>query len=86
MPGGGESARRVRALGTTGLRGRLESGPGRDLAFISWRPDCLEDPAPGVPLDVQFRLRRGRDGAPEAEIVAARPLLAFEASSAAVPA
>jgi single-stranded-DNA-specific exonuclease len=75
-----------RALGTTGLRGRLESGPGRDLACISWRPDCLEDPAPGVPLDVQFRLRRGRDGAPEAEIVAARPLRAFEASSAAVPA
>ncbi|MDQ2978499.1 MAG: DHH family phosphoesterase, partial [Acidobacteriota bacterium] len=75
-----------RALGTSGVRGRLESGPGRDLACISWRPDCLEAPAPGVPLDVQFRLRRGRDGAPEAEIVAARPARAFEASPAAVPA
>jgi single-stranded-DNA-specific exonuclease len=75
-----------RALGTSGLRGRLENGPGRDLACISWRPECLESTAPGVSLDVQFRLRRGRDGAPEAEIVAARSLRAFEASPAAVPA
>lgn len=62
-----------RLLGEVGLRGRLRDGGGF-LECICWERGSIEALwRDGAPLDIQFRLRRGLDGAPEGEIVAARP-------------
>lgn len=62
-----------RALGSSGARGRLRRDPPlSDLDCISWRPGCVAGAARDESLDAQFRIRRARDGKPEAEIVATR--------------
>lgn len=67
------AAAAFRPLGQTGVRGRVRrSGGGADLDCLSWSPGCLSGAGRGDEFESHFRLRRGRAGAPEAEIVAAR--------------
>jgi single-stranded-DNA-specific exonuclease len=65
-------AGQLSALSASGVRGRLRRA-GADLPFVCWRREILEPIAHGEPFEIQYRLRRNRSGAPEAEIVAARP-------------
>ncbi len=68
-----QTASAFRPLGQTGVRGRLRrAAGGPDLECLSWDPGCLAATSKGDELEAHFRLRRGRDGSPEAEIVAAR--------------
>ncbi len=75
--------RDVRALGERGVAGRLSRG-GPPLPFLSWAPETL---APlrraGGPIEIQYRLQRGRSGGVEAEILAARPSGAANSQAAA---
>ncbi|MEP6802213.1 MAG: single-stranded-DNA-specific exonuclease RecJ [Acidobacteriota bacterium] len=62
-----------RPLGASGVRGRLRrGGGGADLECLAWTSGCLPAAREGAELDVHLRLRRTREGAPEAEIVASR--------------
>ncbi|MGH9316643.1 MAG: single-stranded-DNA-specific exonuclease RecJ [Thermoanaerobaculia bacterium] len=63
------------AVSESGVRGRLRAGA-TDLRFVCWRKEILE-PISGRegPFEIQYRLRRGRSGEPEAEVLAARPAL-----------
>ena len=56
----------------SGLRGRLRNG-GASIGFICWEGKALE-PFRSRPeaFEIQYRLRRGPSGNPEAEILAAR--------------
>ena len=67
------ASRPFRALGQTGVRGRLARETGGDLECLSWSPGCLAGAVRGDEFEAHFRVTRGRDGAAEAEIVAARP-------------
>jgi len=70
---GARLAGQVSALSASGVRGRLRRGE-TDLGFVCWRREMLEPIADrGEPFEIQYRLRRSRSGAPEAEILAARP-------------
>ena len=66
-------AGRFRALGASGVRGRLRRSGG-DLDCIAWRPDAaLAGASEGDAVDVHFSLRAGWKGEPEVEVLAARP-------------
>jgi single-stranded-DNA-specific exonuclease len=67
------AASAFRPLGHSGVRGRLRREAGSShLECISWDPGPLSEGGAGDEFDAHFRVRRGRDGAAEAEIVAAR--------------
>ncbi len=62
-----------RPLGASGVRGRLRRAKGAaDLECLAWSSGCLPNAIQGEEIEVHLRLRRSRDGAPEAEIVASR--------------
>ena len=73
----------VRALGESGVRGRLRGNRGAELDFVAWRqPDFPS--VPGELVDVHYSVRAGalRGGRPEVEVVAAKPATVGELVSA----